>query len=198
MSNEATNLPALIDRARDRLATARTSAEVLESRAMAQAAMHYARITSAANETHADCLRMIVRAEMRMADEIDAGQKRGEIATSGKRKSCNVSTVTTVPEALGGVHRTELQRWRKTRDAGIAVVEDAIGEALSENRAPTKADVHRAVDRSRDPLDVPAEPATTPDDSLGESTTLYHLKRYWRMASKKDQRAFRSWINESH
>ena len=30
--------------------------------------------------TQADCLRMIVRAEMRMADEIDRGQERGEVA----------------------------------------------------------------------------------------------------------------------
>ena len=33
-----------------------------------------------ANETHADCLRIIARAEWRMADEIDAGQASGEVA----------------------------------------------------------------------------------------------------------------------
>ena len=71
-----TSLPALIDRARSRLAEARTSAEVLEAKAIAESALHYARITRAANETQADCLRMIVRAEMRMANEIDAASER--------------------------------------------------------------------------------------------------------------------------
>jgi len=34
-------------------------------------ALHFAKVTLAANETHADRLRMIVRAEMQMADETD-------------------------------------------------------------------------------------------------------------------------------
>src|SRR5918995_1094458 len=74
----AEQLPALIDRATRCLAEARTSAEVLEAKAVAEAALHYAKITKAANETQADCLRMVVRAETRMADEIDRGQERGE------------------------------------------------------------------------------------------------------------------------
>jgi hypothetical protein len=36
----------------------------------------------AANDTHADCLRIITRAEIRMANEVDAGQRRGEVARS--------------------------------------------------------------------------------------------------------------------
>ena len=35
----------------------------------------------AANETQADCLRLIIRAELRMAAAIDAGQQRGEVTT---------------------------------------------------------------------------------------------------------------------
>lgn len=191
------NLPALIDRARDRLASARTSAEVLESRSIAQAAMHYARVTGAANETHADCLRMIVRAEMRMADEVDRGQAAGEIATKGGGNHSKSRKSATLNEM--GIDKHEVHRWRTVRDAGMPVVEQVITEALSENRAPTKAAVQVAARRAlgRDPLDVPVEPATTPDDS-NESTTLYHLKRYWGMAGKKDRQAFRRWIDESH
>src|SRR5512134_4117942 len=74
------SLPALIDRARSRLAEARISAEVLEARAAAKAALHYAKLQKAANETQADCLSMIKRAELRMADEIDTAQERGEVA----------------------------------------------------------------------------------------------------------------------
>jgi hypothetical protein len=63
MEPEVANIPALIDRSSARLIAARTSAEVLEARAVAEAALHYAKVTKAANETHADCLRIITRAE---------------------------------------------------------------------------------------------------------------------------------------
>ena len=42
------NLPALIDRSSARLVAARNSAEVLEAKAIAEAALHYARVTKAA------------------------------------------------------------------------------------------------------------------------------------------------------
>ena len=64
----AADLPALIVRSAARLMQAKSSAEVLEAKGLAQAALHYARVTKAANETHADCLRIITRADcMRMA-----------------------------------------------------------------------------------------------------------------------------------
>lgn len=70
----------LIDRARSRLAEARTLQELLDARAVAMAARHYARVTKASKETQADCLFLIKRAEIRLADEIDAMQERGELA----------------------------------------------------------------------------------------------------------------------
>jgi phage N-6-adenine-methyltransferase len=137
----STNLPALIDRACQRLSQARSSAEVLEAKAIAESALHYAKLTRAANETHADCLRMIVRAEMRMADEIDK-----KPSTQGKRTDFDRSPdeVPTVEEL--GISRQRLSEWRDVRDAGEDVVEDAINQALLENRPPTKADIQRAVE----------------------------------------------------
>ena len=73
-------LPALIDRARASLVKARTLRELLEARALAMAARHYARVTKAPNATQAGCLLLIKRAEIRLADEIDAMQERGELA----------------------------------------------------------------------------------------------------------------------
>ena len=70
------NLPGLLARAGQRLLDARDAAEVLEAKHLAEAALHLAKVTKAANETHADCLRIIARAEMRMADEIDRGQAK--------------------------------------------------------------------------------------------------------------------------
>jgi hypothetical protein len=80
MKDEPIRLPALIDRARSRLAEARTLQELLDARALAMAARHYARVTRASKETQADCLLLIKRAEIRLADEIDAMQERGELA----------------------------------------------------------------------------------------------------------------------
>lgn len=143
---EATNLPAIIDRARSRLAEARTSAEVLEAKAIAESALHYAKRTKAANETHANCLRMIVRAEMRMADDIDRGQNRGAVASQnvrGANLGNGVRSSDTAPATFDdlGLDRRRVAEWRKKRDAGEAVVEGAIQTALAEGRAPTKSDI---------------------------------------------------------
>jgi phage N-6-adenine-methyltransferase len=142
-------LPALIDRARCRLADARTSAEVLEARAAAKAALHYAKLQKAANETQADCLAMMKRAEIRMADEIDAAQARGEVArpTDSLRQNTVVQSsdngATTFDDL--GLDRRRVAEWRELRNAGEAVVDQAIQTALDENRAPTNSDIQRAV-----------------------------------------------------
>ena len=136
----AQQLPALIDRATCCLAEARTSAEVLEAKAAAEAALAYAKVTKAANETQANCLRMIVRAEMRMADEIDRGQANGEVATAGDNPIVRASDNQVTYEALG-IDRRRVAEWRGIRDAGEQAVEQAIQNALAEGRAPTKGDV---------------------------------------------------------
>jgi hypothetical protein len=112
-TSEDARLPALIDRACSRLSSARSSAEVLD-----------AKLTKAANETHADCLRMIVRAEMRIATEIDAGQARGEVATREEHPNGLVRNPDMPPATLEtlGVSRQRLSEWRETRDAGEQVV----------------------------------------------------------------------------
>lgn len=135
------NLPSLINRAGMRLLEAKSSAEVLEAKKIAEAALHYARVTKAANETHADCIRIITRAEMRMANEIDAGKERGEISGHGgdrssKRQSAALEEI--------GVSHQRVSEWRDLRDAGNEVVETTIGKALSEGRAPTKSEILQA------------------------------------------------------
>jgi phage N-6-adenine-methyltransferase len=138
-------LPALIDRAQQRLIAARSSAEVLEAKGLAEAALHYAKVTKAANDTHADCLRIIVRAEIRMADEIDAGQECGAVASAGGDPI--VRRLDNGPTTLAelGVDRRRLEEWRETRNAGMYFVESVIGDVLADGRTPTKADIQRAI-----------------------------------------------------
>lgn len=149
MNEPDLKLPALIDRARQSLAEARTSAEVLEARAAAQAAYHYAKVVKAANSTKADCLAMIARAELRMADEIDAAQERGEIARAdvhGRGIQSSVQTPDTRPVTLAelGLSRQRVAEWRRLRDAGgEPLVENVIQGALAQNQAPTMSGIHQ-------------------------------------------------------
>jgi hypothetical protein len=63
------------------LELAQTSAEVLQAHEVAKAARHLAKLIHAANDTQAECLRMVVQAERRMVLEIEDGQARGEVAS---------------------------------------------------------------------------------------------------------------------
>lgn len=134
-------LPALVARAGQRLLDARNSAEVLEAKQIAEAALHYAKVTKAANDTHADCLRIITRAEMRMADEIDR-----KPSAQGQRRDLvqGLDEVAPSYEDLG-IDKRRVSEWREVRDAGEDVVEAAISEALADGRAPTKADIRNHV-----------------------------------------------------
>jgi hypothetical protein len=49
--------------------------------------------------------------------------------------------------------------------------------------------------RKTDPLDTTKDVEEKRDK---DSAALYHLKRYWRQATKKDKKAFRGWINENN
>jgi len=147
MTHENVQLPALIDRARSRLAEARTSAEVLEARAAAKAALHYAKLQRAANETQADCLSMIVRAEIRMANAIDKGQERGEVTTRADNQHVRTSDKHPASFDELGIDRRRVAEWRQLRDAGEQVIDEAIQSALDDGRAPTNADIHRAVNQ---------------------------------------------------
>jgi hypothetical protein len=152
VSQDGDSLPVLIDRASTRLAEARSAGEVLEARDAARAAWALAKVRQAANETQADCLRIINRAQSRLATEVDRAQERGEVARAGGDR-------TSIPRSSGngdlapqpasiediGVSTQRLSEWREVRDTGEEVVEAAIQGALDEGRAPTQADIRRAV-----------------------------------------------------
>lgn len=178
---DANSIPSLIDRASRRLAEAKTSAEVLEAKAAAELALHYAKVTKAANESHADCLRIITRAEIRMASEIDRGQAAGEVAKPGRTANVPASDNRATLADLG-VSRQRVGEWRKVAEAGEEKVEQAISEALVEGRAPTKADVHRAAGVVKD------KPET------GDADREYSdLQAAWDRAGPLARRHFLAW-----
>lgn len=176
---DATNLPAtvdrlplLIDRARTRLAEARTSAEVLEAKHVAEAALHYAKVTGAANEAHADCLRIITRAEIRMAREIDAAQERGDVATPGQRANVRASDISEMADL--GVDRRRVAEWRDLAEAGDEAVDEAIETATrsakESGRTVTKNSVRSAL-RAKRAVGIP-EIANRPDHLVSLSLWL--------------------------
>src|SRR5262249_47354598 len=94
-------------------------------------------------ETHADCLRIITRAEMRMADEIDKGQAAGTISKRGRATWKKARAPDHYSEL--GITKQRVAEWRKFRDAGAEKIEAIIQSALNENRAPTKGDILKGI-----------------------------------------------------
>ena len=152
-------LPALIDKATAALDAARTSAEVLEARDMARfaydTAKSAARISKAkqahdtliveVHRSQAHALAIRARAEMRLAEEYDAAQDRGEVAGHGRSK-VEAPNVTTTADL--GLRRDEIHEARKLRDAEAAepgIVQRAINEMVERGEEPTSAALRRKV-----------------------------------------------------
>jgi N6-adenosine-specific RNA methylase IME4 len=141
------SLPSLIDRAANRLLSARSSAELLEVMEFVKMAQAYARLIKASNESHADCVLLIKTARLRFADEIDRGQAKGQIAKRedtlrvGPVRHTSANGTAGIDEVVSHQRLTE---WRQVRKAGgLALVRGIIAKALGEDRAPTDAEILR-------------------------------------------------------
>jgi hypothetical protein len=154
----AESLPTLIDRASAALASARTSAEVLEARDLSRvaydAAKSAARMMNAkrahdsliadVHRAQANALAIRARAEMRLAEEYDDAQERGDILRSGEHSFSH-------PEKLSGVDvlpPKDLHEARKFRDAEAAepgLISRAIDAMIERGEEPTRAALRRDV-----------------------------------------------------
>jgi len=154
-------LPVLIERASRTLLDAKSSAEVLEARDMARVAYDTAKsagryakaqkahddILVAVSRAKADALDIEARAIRRLADEYDAAQERGELASVGKPvivpDGNNKATTAEV-----GIDRKEIHEARKLRDAEKASpgkTRAVIDGIIARGEDPTRAKVHREV-----------------------------------------------------
>jgi hypothetical protein len=172
---KAEHLPTLIDRAAAALLAARTSGEVLEARDLARVAYDAAKtagrmarakaahdeVIAAVYRAQADALLIEARAKMRLADEYDAAQARGEVAGHGRSK-VEADNVTTTADL--GLRRDEIHEARKLRDAEAADpgrMERALREIVERGEEPTKAALRREVLGA----DATAEPAREMSDA---------------------------------
>ena len=150
------SLPTLIDRASAALASARTSAEVLEARDMSRvaydAAKSAARMMNAkrahdsliadVHRAQANALAIRARAEMRLAEEYDDAQERGDISKQGAHvPDGNMKAAEILP-------RKEMFEARRFRDAEAAepgLIARAIDAMIERGEEPTRAALRRDV-----------------------------------------------------
>ena len=162
------SLPTLINKATAALDNARSSAEVLEARDMARVAYDAAKSAARmmrAKEAHdtlitevhrsqAHALAIRARAEMRLAEEYDAAQERGEVAGHGRSK-VEPDNVTTAADL--GLRRDEIHDARKLRDAERAepgVVQRTINSMIERGEEPTRATLKREIMARPEPKKV--------------------------------------------
>lgn len=156
-------LPQLIDRASAALASARTSAEVLEARDFARAAYDAAKsagrmakaktahdsLIADIHRAQAHALAIRARAEMRLAEEYDAAQDRGEVAKSGQRNDLVVGNNEVKPTAADlGIRRDEIHEARKMRDAEAAdpgIISRTIEGMIERGEEPTRQALRKEI-----------------------------------------------------
>lgn len=164
--NVAAGLPALVRKAADQLASATNAAEVLEAKASAglaydaaKAAARFAKakgayddVIGAVYRAQADALEIEAMAKRRFADEVDAGQQRGEIATQGGNgnnqsvgniPAKNVSTFADI-----GVTSKQVYEFRQIRDAedsSPGAIRGALEAIVTRGDEPTRTGLHREI-----------------------------------------------------
>ena len=165
------NLPGLIDRAASMLASAKTAAEVLEAREAAGLAYDIAKrvarlknakathddLVAAAHRAQADALEIEAAAKRRLADEYDAAQARGEVASDGRPKTVVGGNGIPATSTDLGLRRDQIHDARLLRDAEEAdpgIVRRTLDAKLERGEEPTRSAVRRAAeDRLQRSLD---------------------------------------------
>jgi len=189
-SDQIGTLPALVDRAASTLAGARTAAEVLDARDMAAAAYDAAKsaarfakaknahdeLLSKVHRAQADALEIEAAAKRRLADEYDAAQERGEVATAGKRSQPERLTEAPPSAADLGLSRKDIHEARIIRDAEKAdpgIIKRTIEDAISRKEEPTKAIIRRATLRTiREEAPSASPPPRVMEIVRGTDTTI--------------------------
>lgn len=162
------SLPVLINKATAALDNARNSAEVLEARDLARvaydAAKSAARIMKAkqahdtliteVHRSQAHALAIRARAEMRLAEEYDAAQERGEVAGLGanQHRDEGVAASNTL-----GLRRDEIHEARRLRDAervDPGVIQRTISDMVDRGEEPTRANLKREIMSRPEPKKV--------------------------------------------
>ena len=154
------SLPMLVDRASAALSNARSAAEVLEAREIADFAYDTARraarlqkakgahdeLVAAAHRAQADALEIEANAKRRLATEYDAAQQRGDVKSRGDNQHVPDGNKLSIREI--GLNRKEIHEARQIRDAEEVepgIVRRVLDEHLDRGDEPTKAALRKIV-----------------------------------------------------
>jgi hypothetical protein len=157
--NEATNLPVLVRRAAEQLASATSAAEILDARDMASIAYDLAKKAgrlAKAKEAHdeiivkaahaqADALEIESVAKRRLADEYDAAQERGEVRQNGERSFSTLEKVGGIDLGLTGKDIHEARTIRDAEQADPGIVRRSLDGLLDAGEEPTRAALKREI-----------------------------------------------------
>jgi hypothetical protein len=154
------------------LASARTSAEVLDVRDQAGVVYDFAKkaarlakakgahdtIVAVAHRAQADALEIEAAAKRRIADEYDAAQERGEVAKSGdtlkKGPGVPKENAGKPTAADAGLTRKQIHEARRIRDAENAdpgIIRRALDQAIDADEEPTRAKINRVIKKKTTP-----------------------------------------------
>jgi hypothetical protein len=156
------NLPSLVDKAASALTRAKSSAEVLEAKELATVAYDAAKTTARiakAKRAHdsliseiysvqADALVIEAQAKIRLADEYDAAQERGEVRTKSDNQHVVDANKLSVSDL--GIRRDQIHEARKLRDAeneDPGLIQRTVSDLVERGQEPTKAKIKAAVSK---------------------------------------------------
>lgn len=176
-------LPAMVRKAASFLEGAVSHAEVLDAKRMAQAVFTTAKaqarmakakaahteVLAAIRATQAQALEIEAKANERLADEYDAAQERGEVATQARHGgSVPAGNAAPVTAADLGLTRKDIHEARQVRDAEKAspgIVKRTLDAIVQRGEEPTKAAV-RAVVQAVQPKPAAAPAAEPPASNV--------------------------------
>lgn len=186
-NTELVQFAPLIQRAINTLAEAKTSAEILDARnaahtayAAAREAEHLARVTGAAkevlvacHEARAQALLIETQAKIRLADEYDAAQARGEVQKQGGDHTSKIPNENFAPTAADvGLTGKDIHEARQLRDAEAkdpGVIAKALDGEIAAGRAPKPATIKKAVKQTLTGQTERADPNILPRSSRQRS-----------------------------
>lgn len=162
--NSNGSLTHLVNKAVQALQNAETSAELLDAKEaaslaydaskragrMARAKGAHDDLIAAAHRTQADALEIEALAKRKLADEYDAAQERGEVATGNRTQDFGVEGDNAKPATAAdlGLRRDQIHEARQIRDAEDAqpgLVRQTLDRSLRDGREPTRAELQRSV-----------------------------------------------------
>lgn len=152
-------ISAPIRRALDHIQNARTAAEIVEASIEVDKAIYaakkmartlqprFAAAQHVLDEIHAAMAELLASqaaAKARLADEYDAAQKRGEVASQGKpSKAEGLATTADIGLTYKAVH--EARQIRDALEVDPDIIKRTLDAKVEDGEAPTKSDIQRAV-----------------------------------------------------